>query len=37
MKQIFSALILGITILNAQILEVSQVFNTKLVKVKKKK
>lgn len=35
MKLIFSALILGFTILNAQILEVEQLFNKKLVKVKK--
>jgi len=35
MKLIFSALLIGATIVNAQILEVSQVFNTKLVKVKK--
>ncbi|APW64401.1 MULTISPECIES: efflux RND transporter periplasmic adaptor subunit [Arcobacteraceae] len=35
MKYILSALIIGFTILNAQILEVSQVFNKKLVKVQK--
>lgn len=35
MKFILSALILGFTILNAQILEVEQLFNKKLVKVKK--
>ena len=35
MKLILSLLFFGITLLNAQILEVSQVFNTKLVKVKK--
>lgn len=35
MKLIFSALILGFTILNAQIIEVEQLFNKKLVKVKK--
>lgn len=35
MKLILSLLFFGITFLNAQILEVSQVFNTKLVKVKK--
>jgi len=34
-KFILSALILGVTILNAQILEVEQLFNKKLVKVKK--
>ena len=35
MKLILSLLFFGITLLNAQILEVSQVFNTKLTKVKK--
>ncbi|WP_320035737.1 efflux RND transporter periplasmic adaptor subunit [Halarcobacter sp.] len=35
MKLIISALLLGFTILNAQILEVEQLFNKKLTKVKK--
>ncbi len=35
MKLLITTLLLGATILNAQILEVSQLFNTKLVKVKK--
>ncbi|PLY07298.1 MAG: cation transporter [Arcobacter sp.] len=35
MKLFLSALILGYTILNAQILEVSQLFNKKLIKVQK--
>ncbi len=35
MKLIMSALLVGFTILNAQILEVEQLFNKKLVKVKK--
>lgn len=35
MKLLISSLFLGFTMLNAQILEVSQVFNTKLTKVKK--
>lgn len=35
MKLLLSALFLGATILNAQILEVSQLFNTKLTKVQK--
>ena len=35
MKLIFSALLLGFTIVNAQILEVSQLFNKKLIKVQK--
>ena len=35
MKYLFIALLLGVSILNAQIIEVSQVFNKKLVKVQK--
>lgn len=35
MKLLLTALFLGLTILNAQILEVSQLFNTKLTKVQK--